>query len=130
VLEHIEDDVAAVGTLGAALQPDGRLVLLVPAHPSLFSELDRAFGHYRRYTGASLARIVDNAGLRIVDVRSFNLLGIPGWWAKKLRRSRQLGRGSLAAYEALVRFWRPVENRISFPWGLSLVLHAAPTRPL
>jgi hypothetical protein len=130
VLEHIEDDVAAVGTLGAALQPDGRLVLLVPAHPSLFSELDRAFGHYRRYTAASLTRIVDRAGLRILDVRSFNLLGIPGWWAKKLRRSEQLGRGSLAAYEALVRFWRPVENRISFPWGLSLVLHAAPHRPL
>ena len=62
VLEHIEDDVAAVGTLGTALQPDGRLVLLVPAHPGLFSELDRAFGHYRRYTRASLTRIVDRAG--------------------------------------------------------------------
>ena len=130
VLEHIEDDVAAVGTLGTALRPDGRLVLLVPAHPGLFSELDRAFGHYRRYTRASLTRIVDRAGLRILDVRSFNLLGIPGWWAKKLRRSEQLGPGSLAAYEALVRFWRPVENRISIPWGLSLVLHAAPHRPL
>jgi SAM-dependent methyltransferase len=130
VLEHIEDDAAALRTLGAALRPDGRLAVLVPAHPRLFGQLDRAFGHYRRYTRASLTQIVEDAGLRIVDLRSFNLLGIPGWWAKKLRGSEQLGRGSLAVYEALVRFWRPIEDRMSLPWGLSLVGHAAPNQPL
>lgn len=130
VLEHIQDHAAALRTLGAALRHDGRLALLVPAHPSLFGQLDRAFGHYRRYTRASLTQVVEEAGLRIVDLRSFNLLGIPGWWAKKLRGSEQLGRGSIAAYDALVRFWRPIENRASLPWGLSLVVHAVPDRPL
>jgi len=124
VLEHIEDDAAALRTLAAALRPDGRLALLVPAHPRLFSQLDRSFGHYRRYTRASLTQVVEEAGLQIVDLRSFNLLGIPGWWTKKLQASEQLGRGSIAAYEALVRFWRPIENRMSLPWGLSLMVHA------
>jgi SAM-dependent methyltransferase len=126
VLEHIDDDVAALRTLGAALRPVGRLALLVPAHPRLFGQLDRTFGHYRRYTRASLTQAVEAAGLQIVDLRSFNLLGIPGWWSKKLLRSEELGRGSLAVYDALVRFWRPIENRILVPWGLSLVVHATP----
>jgi SAM-dependent methyltransferase len=130
VLEHVEDDAAALRTLSAALRPDGRLALLVPAHPRLFSELDRAFGHYRRYTRASLTQLVEQAGLQILDLYSFNLLGIAGWWAKKLRASEQLGRGSLAAYDALVRFWRPIENRVSLSWGLSLIVHAAPNRPI
>jgi SAM-dependent methyltransferase len=130
VLEHIEDESAALTTLGAALRPDGRLVLLVPAHPRLFGQLDRSFGHYRRYTRARLTQVVEASGLRIVDLRSFNLLGIPGWWVKKALRSEQLGRRSLRAYETLVRFWRPIEDRLSLPWGLSLVLHAAPKTPL
>jgi SAM-dependent methyltransferase len=126
VLEHIEDDSAALRTLGAALRPDGRLALLVPAHPRLFSHLDRSFGHYRRYTRAGLTQVVESSGLRIVDLRSFNLLGILGWWAKKVLGSERLGSRSLAAYEVLVRFWRPIEDRLSLPWGLSVVAHAEP----
>jgi SAM-dependent methyltransferase len=49
VLEHIEDDVAALREINRVLQDDGVLVIYVPAFRLLFSDLDRAVGHVRRY---------------------------------------------------------------------------------
>ena len=54
VLEHIEDDVAALRALGAVLRPGGRLILQVPNYPRLFGSLDRSYGHFRRYSKGSL----------------------------------------------------------------------------
>lgn len=50
VLEHIEDAVAEVARAAGLLRPGGRLIVVVPAYPALFSEFDAAIGHYRRYT--------------------------------------------------------------------------------
>ena len=124
VLEHIEDDHAAVGAMASALQPGGHLVVLVPAHPRLYGSLDSAYGHHRRYTRERLREVVDAAGLEIKDLYSFNLLGVAGWLAKRRSTSEQLGARSLAAYERLLKVWRPIEDRVSFPWGLSLIVVA------
>lgn len=124
VLEHVEDDAAAVGAIAGALKPGGRLGLLVPAHPRLYGSLDRAFGHYRRYDRERLRQVVERAGLRVQALHSFNLLGVLGWWAKSRAGADSLGEGSLAVYETLVRMWRPVEERIRPNWGLSLIVHA------
>jgi SAM-dependent methyltransferase len=124
VLEHIEDDESALAAMAAALRPGGRLALLVPAHPRLFGSLDVAYGHHRRYTREVLARLAEAAGLEVRDLYTFNALGIAGWWVKSKRGATRLGAGSLAAYEALVRFWRPIERWVRVPWGLSLILHA------
>jgi SAM-dependent methyltransferase len=124
VLEHVEDDAAAVAAMAGALKPGGRLGLLVPAHPRLYGSLDRAFGHYRRYDRQRLRQIVEQAGLHVRALYSFNLLGVLGWWAKSRAGADSLGEGSLAVYETLVRMWRPVEERIRPKWGLSLIVHA------
>jgi SAM-dependent methyltransferase len=124
VLEHIADDGAAMGSMAAALAPGGHLVALVPAHPRLFGELDRRFDHHRRYTRESLRRLVEAADLEVTDVYAFNLLGIPGWWVQSRRQAPSLDARSLAVYESLLRLWRPVEDRIRFPWGLSVIAHA------
>ena len=55
VLEHIEADAAELAAVSEHLLPGGALIVLAPAHPGLFSNFDRAVGHYRRYTRASLA---------------------------------------------------------------------------
>src|SRR5581483_4406196 len=47
VLEHIEDDIAALTWLRQAVEPDARLGLIVPAHPALFGRMDREAGHFR-----------------------------------------------------------------------------------
>lgn len=54
VMEHIPNDRVEMRRAGARLRPEGRLVVLSPAHPSLFSEFDAAIGHHRRYTRKSL----------------------------------------------------------------------------
>lgn len=49
VLEHIEDDRAALAALFRALKPGGQLLVYVPAFAVLFSAMDRKVGHVRRY---------------------------------------------------------------------------------
>jgi SAM-dependent methyltransferase len=130
VLEHIEDDGRAVAAMAAALAPGGRLGILVPAHPRLYGLLDRAYGHHRRYTRERLRDVVDRAGLDLLDLYSFNLLGVLGWWARKRSKSERLGTRSLALYERLVVLWRPLEQAVRPPWGLSLIaLSRAPAAP-
>ena len=56
VLEHIEDDGGAATEVAGTLRPGGRFGVLVPAHPRLYSALDTAYGHHRRYTRDHLWR--------------------------------------------------------------------------
>jgi SAM-dependent methyltransferase len=123
VLEHIEDDLAALSAVVGALAPGGELAVLVPAHPFLLNRLDRRFGHFRRYTRARLRSLIADAGADVIEMRSFNLLGLPGWW---LAGHTQLDvtEGSLRVHEALLRVWRPLEDAIRPPVGLSLVARA------
>ena len=62
VLEHIEDDVAVLRMLGSLLEPDGRVVLYVPALNGLYGKWDRKVGHYRRYAPWRLRAVLDEAG--------------------------------------------------------------------
>ena len=121
VLEHVEEDARAVAAMAGALRPGGTLGVLVPAHPRLFGSLDRAFGHRRRYTRERLGRILAAAGLEVVELRSFNLLGVAGWWWKSRRGATSLGARSLRAYEAILPLWRPLERRLAPRAGLSLI---------
>jgi SAM-dependent methyltransferase len=58
VLEHIEDDHREMRRASALLKPGGAVIVLSPACPRLYSEFDRALGHYRRYTKGSLAAVM------------------------------------------------------------------------
>jgi SAM-dependent methyltransferase len=129
VLEHIAYDRAAVAAMARALRPGGRFMALVPAHPRLYGSLDRAYGHERRYTAKRLRSIVEDSGLEVERLYSFNALGIPGWWARNLTGARGIGRSSLRVYDALLRAWRPVERRLELPFGLSLIVHARRPAP-
>ena len=55
VLEHIEDDGLELVRASRHVKPDGVICVLAPAHPMLYSEFDRAIGHFRRYTKATLS---------------------------------------------------------------------------
>lgn len=124
VLEHIADDHGAVADMARALRPGGHLSLLVPAHPRLYGALDEAYGHHRRYTRERLHAVVRAAGLEQVDLYSFNLLGVPGWWLSSRRGAESISPASIRAYEALLALWKPVERRRRPRWGLSLIVHA------
>ena len=57
VLEHIEDDTGELLRARDRLRDGGALIVLSPAFQFLFSEFDRAVGHFRRYTRSSLAAV-------------------------------------------------------------------------
>ena len=54
VLEHVRDDRDELARAAELLNPGGSLVVLAPAHDSLFTPFDRAVGHFRRYDRRSL----------------------------------------------------------------------------
>jgi SAM-dependent methyltransferase len=57
VLEHIEDDSAELARAAAHLSSGGHLIVLAPAHQSLYSAFDRAIGHFRRYNLQNLTKL-------------------------------------------------------------------------
>lgn len=77
VLEHVEDDVGALAALRDRLAGNGRLLVTVPAFPSLWSRHDVTHHHFRRYTRRSLADVADAAGLEVDRVFYFNSLLLP-----------------------------------------------------
>jgi SAM-dependent methyltransferase len=93
VLEHIEDDAAAVADWTALLRPGGWLLLSVPAHQHRFGPWDELVGHFRRYDPAGITRLLTDAGCTDVSVR---LYGFPlGYLLEPMRNL--VGRRRLAA---------------------------------
>lgn len=84
VLEHIEDDVAALKEIKNKMAVNGKLVIYVPALPVLFSDFDASIGHYRRYTKKELINKVTNAGFKVESCFWNDSLGILASVAVKL----------------------------------------------
>ncbi|HET8616152.1 MAG TPA: class I SAM-dependent methyltransferase [Actinomycetales bacterium] len=74
VLEHIEDDAAAVAQVFRALRPGGRYLVAVPCDPRLWSAHDEAVGHVRRYTRETLGGVLCGGGFEVGPMRSWNVL--------------------------------------------------------
>ena len=89
VLEHIDDDEAALRGLRDSLRPGGHLLVFAPAFEGLYSEFDRQIGHRRRYRRSQLVEVADRAGFEIVEARYSSSLGAILWWvyARRLRRT-------------------------------------------
>jgi len=120
VLEHIREQAEALRALHACLEPGGHLLLLVPAHPLLFGEMDRMLEHERRYDKEALHRLLSDVGFEIEELRHVNPLGALGWLvsARVLRR-RDIPAGPLRAFNKLVPVIRLLDA-MRLPFGLSL----------
>lgn len=75
VLEHIQDDVAALRQLRAKLAPGGTLLVYVPAFPILYTGMDAKVGHVRRYTRGTLLSAVRAAGFTVERCAYVDSLG-------------------------------------------------------
>jgi len=123
VFEHIEDDELALHHTRHLLQPStGTLILIVPAHPWLYGTMDRAIGHYRRYTKSTLGNKLEQSGFRLVYQKYINVLGALGW----LVNGRVLKRtvpptGQLQTFNALVPSLQRLETLLPPPFGISLL---------
>lgn len=86
VLEHIDDDRAALEQILAALVPGGGVIVTVPQHPWLWSAFDELSGHRRRYTRRELATKLSTVGFEILRMTSFTSFALPLLVASRLRR--------------------------------------------
>lgn len=122
VLEHVEDDRAALSNMAAALAPGSPIFLLVPAFPVLYGEHDRADHHFRRYTKRSLRRTVAPLALEIESDYYLNLPGFFAWLLLVRVLRRRLDEDSIGFYDDhLIPAIRSIEDRVRAPFGQSLV---------
>jgi SAM-dependent methyltransferase len=103
VIEHLDDDRAALAWIAAGLHPGGHCVVSVPAYQWLFSDHDRALGHRRRYTLPSLLEAFPTE-LEIVSAGYFNSILFP---------AAAVSRGILGIRSRLARHARPPEKQRS-----------------
>jgi glycosyltransferase involved in cell wall biosynthesis len=124
VLEHIEDEQAALRNMHAVLKPGGRLVLVVPAGNWLNGSLDKVLGHFRRYTRRELEASLKAVGFEIECWFGMNKPGVFGWWLNgKFLRRKTLGKMQMKLFNALVPIFKVLDPLL--PWtGLSLVIIA------
>jgi len=122
VLEHIEDDRAALAAMASVLVPGGMIVLLVPAFPALYGPIDRNLQHARRYSRGSLVTLARACGLEVRRLRYVNFAGFFGWWmnAHLFRRQVQ-SRTQIEIFDRYIVPWLSrLEASVPPPFGQSL----------
>jgi SAM-dependent methyltransferase len=121
VLEHVEDDLRALGNIRRALAPGGRAIVLVPQGRWNFGTLDAAVDHRRRYTKRRLRSLAAAAGFEIEDQLSFNRAGTAAWFLNgRLLRRRRVGRVQVRLLDVLTPLLRRVDAWLPLP-ALSLI---------
>jgi glycosyltransferase involved in cell wall biosynthesis len=131
VLEHIEDDQQLIINADQILKPGGRMIFIVPRGEKLYSSLDEAIGHYRRYDNEQLRKLFENIGYEINELFTLNKIGVLGWWWRgKVAKQNVIGRFGLKSFNVLVPIFKLIDPLL--PWkGLSLVIVAKkPDKPI
>lgn len=102
VIEHLQDDRAALRELRRVLAPGGALLVTVPAYQWLWSGHDVVNHHHRRYSRATLRRAARDAGWDCERATHFNSLLLPVAVAL-----RALDRLHARATESSLDLWVP-----------------------
>ncbi len=131
VIEHIEDPVAVLTHVRESLAPGGAAIITVPAYQWMFSDWDKALGHYRRYTMGMLRAQAEEAGLNVSKLTHWNAFTLPAAMAVRTaekmfpkNRSAEFPRVSKTTNRMLLGFAaaeRWMMNTLPVPCGLSVV---------
>lgn len=120
VLEHLDHPDRALAGFHRLLKPGGHALILVPAHPWLFSAADEAIDHRKRYTEEILRSELEVAGFVVDSIRQFNRLGVFGWWVNKQMAKTSISPWQARIFSLLMPLARLVERIDRLP-GLSLI---------
>jgi 2-polyprenyl-3-methyl-5-hydroxy-6-metoxy-1,4-benzoquinol methylase len=122
VLEHIEDDVAALKMFRDVIVPGGHVLIYVPAVQAAYGPLDAELGHHRRYSKRTLATAFAAAGLELRRLTYANPIGLIGWmYNSHVTKARHHSLEQVKLFERFVAPWAlPLERLIPPPIGSSL----------
>ena len=136
VIEHIDDDDAALASIAAKLKPGGKFVITVPAHQWMWSTHDVVNHHKRRYSKRSLKQLVERSPMQLEKVGYFNSLLFPLAVAERAA-SKLRGKDSAdvklppvplnTALEKIFQAEGYLVGRLPLPPGLSLFAIASAT---
>lgn len=136
VLEHIEDDEGFVRDLRTVLEDNGHVLVTVPAHQFLWSDLDRLLGHVRRYSKSDLVKCFEKAGYTVIVASYFNSFLAAPFIAVRWMQMRSGRAATLEQFAVKLPQW--LDNlflllltieallvpRIQLPFGTSIILLA------
>ncbi|MDR3491464.1 MAG: class I SAM-dependent methyltransferase [Gammaproteobacteria bacterium] len=88
ILEHIENDVAALEHVYRILKPGGIAIIEVPAAPNLYDLHDKLLLHFRRYSLNHLIALTKNTGFSIAKKSHLGCFIYPGFWLIKQKNKR------------------------------------------
>ncbi len=135
VVEHIDDDVAALKAMARVLKPGGKILITVPAHQWMWSAHDVVNHHKRRYSKGTLLAALEKAGLKWRKLRWFNSLLFPVAVAARFA-GKLMGKDDSddspppavlnRAFEAIFGLERHLLGRLPMPPGLSIIVLAEP----
>jgi 2-polyprenyl-3-methyl-5-hydroxy-6-metoxy-1,4-benzoquinol methylase len=122
VLEHLADADIAIANCTYLLKPHGNLIILVPAYPFLYCNLDVQLQHYKRYTMRDLKKLHHQQQLKLIHMQHFNALGIAGWmlYGKILNR-KSLQESEVNTYNAVIRIAKFMDRFFKNKVGLSII---------
>jgi SAM-dependent methyltransferase len=87
IIEHVEDEDAALSELARVAKPGATLLMSTPLHPSLWTAFDDFVGHKRRYEPQRLADklvqhhlALERSAIFGMAPRSSRLLDLGMWW--------------------------------------------------
>jgi SAM-dependent methyltransferase len=88
VLEHIDNDREAMRQAVRVLKPGGIAIVEVPAGPHLYDVYDEYLQHHRRYSAGSLASLMGDAGLELLQQSHLGCTVYPAFALVKRRNRR------------------------------------------
>jgi SAM-dependent methyltransferase len=117
ILEHVDDDNAALAELARVAKPGATLLLSVPLHPDAWTAFDDFVGHCRRYEPAHIVERLAQHGFTIersaiygMQPKSSRLLDV-GLWFLTHQRKRAMWWYNRVFMPMGVRFQKPLQWR-------------------
>lgn len=125
MLEHLDDDSAAVKESFRILKKGGKLIITVPAYRRFYGHHDKIMEHRRRYDKKDLKVLLEKNGFKIEQLRyTCGLLFFPLVFNQYFTKQDSVYHGKSKIEKKLIPlldFASTVESRLNLPWGVGLL---------
>ena len=124
VLEHVEDDAMGLRNIYSILDHGGRAIVLVPEGMSVYGTIDKALGHFRRYSEDELKSKMEKTGFHVEQMVRFNRVSRPAWFVSgRIIKRTALDVNQMRVYDRLVWLWRRIDPLL--PWKPTSIIAIA-----